>query len=165
MPLRLAPACYTVDVDINGRAPISIRVPGTFSGLKPSGVMIPDGRFVKLIEFWCDTYSAGDRLYDLRAEDTDGIIPVPARVAFAAYPVLFRFDESDLLETNGMSRGLWLRSSSTIRFSPFDDGGDAALDFIPSGVYLVGTFEAGDGLLGNGRKVRANLSWGKISAV
>lgn len=37
--------------------------------------------------------SAGDRITAFTIEDTDGVIPVPVRAAFAAYPVLLnRFD-------------------------------------------------------------------------
>lgn len=135
---------------LGSTATINIKVPGTFGGANPTDAT--QGRYLKNAKIWVDSPASGDSLTTLQVIDIDGVVPVPARAAFASYPVI-----ADMLDTvSGFTPALMLPSDGYVA-EAFDQNGDAMTRFLPSGLYLKAGFQAGSGI---GKTVRIVLRWG-----
>lgn len=155
--VTFSPICMVFTADITGVANLSVKVPGTFNGITDD----KNGRFLKYVDIWTDIGTNGDRLSDLRIEDTDTILQNLgiSTAAFPDYPILYQFQDQDLVETASLKRGLFLKDQliHIERIDPRDP-----YDFIPSGFYLRATYINAAAL--GGQKVRVNVGWGKINS-
>lgn len=147
------PICIVYTANDSGEANISIKIPGTFSGVTDD----KSGRFLKYLDVWTDTGTIGDRITGLRLEDTDLILQgLGLSANFPDYPVIHYFQDQDMVETDNIKRGLFL-TDRRIRLEKIDER--EPFEFIPSGFYLKASYLNG-ALLG-GQKIRVNVGWGK----
>lgn len=161
MATSFAPACVVGVTDDTGVADVSIRIPGNFSGYDATR-----GRFMKGAEIWAATPADGDRVYNFRMEDRDGIlaqIPDVEREGhmlserYPNYPVLSYFQDQDVAETDSLMRGVFLHPAAPLKLSAMDLDGKAQVTFVPSGMYIGATFKSG--VTEAGRKARCNFMW------
>lgn len=152
--ITFQPISISLTTNGSGDANLSVRVPGTFTG--PSDDK--SGRFLKFIDVWSDSGTDGDRICDLRIEDSDAILAgIGLSGNFADYPVLYYFEDREVEESASVKRGLYLINGLT-RLEKIDQRDPH--NFIPSGMYLKGTFKTAN-VVALGQKVRINLGWGK----
>lgn len=153
--ITFAPLNVELTTDLGGSASLSVRVPGTFTGPTDD----KNGRFLRYVELWPDSSSNGDRIYDCRIEDTDLILQgLGISGAFPSYPVLYYFQDQDIVETSTMKRGLFFSSRGPMRLEKIDPR--EPYDFVPSGMYLKATIDVSNPIP-LGQKIRVNIGWGK----
>jgi hypothetical protein len=148
-----APVAITIVTNIlTGIGSLSAKVPGTFAGFPPSDPA--NGRFFSHAKFCADTPNVGDYVDDLSVEDTDGVVPVPARALFPRYPTIINFS-SDTGVATGSKAGYYLDALGCASIGVLVGG----TQVIPSGLYLKATIH---GALGS--TYRVNIVWGKHQA-
>lgn len=131
----------------------ALKIPGTFAGL--DGNAYPTGgRWLKRAQIWTDSGAAGDKLTNLRIEDTDGKIPQPLRALFPAYPVISYLMDQEV-ESPGEG-GLQIPPGIVLNVEPIDPLDSRGLQFIPSELYLCSTFNSSAN-----KTCRINYIWGK----
>lgn len=159
----LQPVSVVLTTGLSGTADLSMKVPGTFTGLTDD----KNGRYFKGVKMWTDGGAMGDRIYALRLEDTDGILntlyglgqfPNPVTI-FPNYPTLLSFQEDDIVETSTLLKGFFISPDQPLDIEKIDPR--EVFDFVPSGMYFRGTFKTANGLL-LGQKIRINFYWGKL---
>lgn len=142
---------------LSGDAAISIQVPDSFNGINDAS----NGRFLSHFEVWSDGGTMGDRLHNIRIEDTDLILQgagIPTG-GFPNYPVIYYLEDTSVTETTNFKRGLSIFPDTPVVINKLDSR--EPFDFIPSGFYIKGTFTTANGLL-IGQKIRINVFWGKL---
>lgn len=143
--IQLAPVRASVTTSILGTGSLSVKIPGTFAGLAPADPTAV--RYLSKIAIWADSPADGDFISSIAIQDTDGVIPVPARAAFPNYPIIAGFLES------GVADGGWLKTEG-MTIEPL--GG--VLKTLPSGLYITALFTSGG--LSLGKIFRVNILWG-----
>lgn len=152
--MLLTPVHMTVTTGISGSVSFSIKIPGTYGGLQPSTATT--GRYFQEAHLWSDSLANGDYVKDLKLTDTDGVVPTAERALLPAYPDVVRFyDAADVDNDNGV----YLNSNTPSIIKPFDQDGQPSIRYMPSQLYLTGTFVAGT--LAIGRVLRCNIIWGR----
>lgn len=133
-----------------GSVDIAIPVPGTFNGVDP---LVSNGRFFSSGLIWATAPVDQDRLTSICVKDLDGVVPVPARVAFPNYPVLGYSIDPEMTFDSTIIECVYLNSR------PVEIGPANALlpRFIPSGLYICATFVSGDSA--SGRILYGNFLW------
>lgn len=152
MAIVQSPAAIAVTADLTGVANIAILVPGTFSGYPPADPA--NARYLKSVSFIADTIHLGDYVDSVTLEDTDGVIPAPARGAFPNYPVIVNFSTDTGIAT-GAKAGYYFDRSGNAMISVLTND----LVVLPSGLYLKATIHGIT--LG---VYRVNVVWGKYLA-
>lgn len=141
----MAPMRASATTLLGGSVTLSVKIPGTFSGLLPDDPTA--GRYLSKLAIWADNPIAGDYISSIALTDTDGVIPAPARGAFANYPTIVSFAEA------GVADGAWLKSDGMVIEPP---GG--TLKLLPSGLYVTASLTTG--ALALGHVFRMNVLWG-----
>lgn len=154
MTLRLAAVSQIQTTDITGKASFAIKIPGTFGGL-PAGLYEPSsGRNISKVDFWTIDGTDGDRLTNMRVEDTDGILSAIS-ANFPSYPVIQYFQDQ---VADSSLRGFYISPNWPLTMTPVS--GDAYA-YVPSGLYLCADFTSAN-ILGIGRKVVCNITWSVV---
>lgn len=131
----------------------ALKIPGTFAGI--DGIAYPTaGRWLKKTQIWTDVGAAGDKLTDLRIEDTDGKIPEGMRELFPDYPVISHLMDEEVQSPG--DAGLYIPPNAVLTIEPIDPLDARGLQFIPSELYLCSTFNS-TAL----KTCRINYIWGK----
>jgi len=158
------PVCVQIQT-VDGEASLDIKVPGTFGACtdpnkEPENVFngyqdpFPTGRYLDYCEIWADEFDAGDRVTNFCVKDKDGVIPEGLRANFPEYPVIGKFFDDGLEETENIKPGLFVQPTKTLRIGNIDK----IPMFVPSGLYICGTFKSGGS---TEKTVRCNFFWGK----
>lgn len=130
------PICYTVTTDAGtGLGSISIKMSGTYNGLTQE---VSNGFFLTGIDFFTDVGVNGDRVYDIKIEDVDNVIPVNDRSPYPNYPVIKYFYDENLVETSNLFKGLWVKPNLITQFKTPTN----LTCFISSGLYLKATVKS-----------------------
>lgn len=145
-----APVAFAVTTNLlTGIGSISIKVPGTFSGFPP---IDPTGaRYFDHADIMSDSPGTNDYVDAISIEDTDGVIPVPARVAFAAYPTIVNFSSDTGVATSSKS-GYYFNPEGHVKIGTID----GTLQIIPSGLYIIATIHGG-----LNKTYQINVVWGR----
>lgn len=128
-----------------------ILVPGTFGGL-PALVPTASGRLITGASIFLGNPMNGDYLSALSVQDIDGVIPVPLRAGFSAYPIIGSRVDSGVAGTND---GLYVNPNAPLDFTP-----PPGQNFIPSQLYLVATITKVANLTGD--SVYINIRWNDL---
>lgn len=155
--LRITPVCLVATANINGVGTFSLKIPGTFAGFSSSNNV--NGRYVRSLNLWTQDGTHGDRAHTVILRDDDGVIPAPARGAFANYPVIQELGDTAVGETGDVKRGVFLPPGEVVVLGSVDPN---YYVFVPSGLYMKATFESAN-LLPSGKKCYCNLIWGTYS--
>ena len=139
------------DVLQSGAGTVNLLIPGTFAGNPPS-TLVGTGRMFKQATIWSPNWVDGDALTAMQLVDIDGIVPVPARVAFPNYPVIIDF----LDQISGQAKQLSIPSAG-VEIDAYDSNGQQTAQFLPGQFYFVLTFASGGGA---GRTFRGTIRWG-----
>lgn len=147
------PVAFTITIPLLGPAAqaFTFKVPGTFSGFPP--VDPTQARFFSRIEIFADNATAGEWVDVISIEDTDGVIPVPARVLFPAYPTIYDFS-ADVNLATGTNKGGYYFRDGLVTIGTLDH----TLQVVPSGLYFKGTLNGG-----LNKTYRVNVIWGVSS--
>lgn len=144
---------------LGGSVDFSVQIPGTYAGINPNDPT-GAGRYFKKAQIWSGTPVAGDSVTNLKVTDTDGHLSTQEKALFPNYPDLFYLYETSV--PTGCNAGLIIPSagaSAPLEIYQFDQYGNPVLKFLPAQLYLTGTFNTGNGVLGT--VFNCNLFWGK----
>lgn len=153
MPIYQSPIGVSVTTNlVTGIGNVAVKVPGTFSGFPP--VDPAQARYLSYVEFSADTITVGDYVDAISIEDTDGVIPVPARGAFPSYPTIIDFSADS--GATGVTIGGYYFDKNTgyVKISTFD----GLPQLIPSGLYIKATIHGG-----LDKVYRVNIVWGRAA--
>lgn len=167
MNTQIALARFTATTDSSGVASISMKVPGTFNGMK---VGVSNGRYINEIQIACDTGLVGDYIKNMVVSDDDSIlnsVPDPLNPGHTVgertgYPILKTFYDA---EADAANQGIYISPSSPSLLRPVTKPISTDLplsaDFVPSGLYIKGDFQSAATVLQGkaGRIVRINMLW------
>lgn len=144
---------YKFTTDDTGSATMLIKVPGTFSGLSNGS----DGRYLVKTTIWTKDHVDGDKISSLAAKDLDGVLPVALRGAFASYPILLTFSDTEATYGGNVTE-MYVPPLPTQNLGPINP---LVPRFIPSGVYIYGIFTAGT--VAANRELYINIQWQKLT--
>jgi hypothetical protein len=137
--IDLKMACAEADVQSDGTAEISIKVPGTIG----SG----DGRLIGGGELFFDVADVGDRAIQVAVVDVDNILGMGAETVIKSYC------DTDLPDDN---RGWYV----PVKRGHLDVESMGFYGMIPSGLYLEVCLKKGNGVTTG--KAYINIFWGKV---
>lgn len=150
MSLRLQAISQILTTDVNGSAFFNIKVPGIFGGI-PDGLIEPaSGRNIVKAEIWTVKGTDGDRLTSIRVTDSDGLLDI-LKSKLPNYPDIQYFVDSN---ADPVLQGLYIPTTIPLILHPLVEG----YSFIPSGLYLAGTFQTANPQL-LGQQVIINIHW------
>lgn len=154
MPIHQEVIDFSATTLLGGAVTVSFKVPGTFGGLPPADPAMQ--RYFVEARMWPVSFQDGDAVDTLQIVDTDGVIPVPARVALPNYPVVVDFTSD---APSGAAAGQFFQSGQPVVIRGFNDTPEP----VPSGLYFTLRFVSGG--LAIGKTFRGNIVWGKYTAV
>lgn len=154
MTLRVAAISQILTTDLAGNASFSFKVPGTFAGL-PMGLYEPSsGRNIQKVDIWTVAGTEGDRITNMRVEDTDGVLAAISG-NFPNYPVIQYFQDQ---AADSNLRGFYISASRVLSMTPVSG---EAYAYIPSGLYLCADFNTAN-VVGIGHRVICNITWSVV---
>jgi hypothetical protein len=156
--IRYSSVALMETTNAQGIARFDFKIPGTFGGFNPWRKNSPhDGRLLKELLVWSSAPVAGDRIFGIKVEDTDAVIPAAQQGAISAYPILYNYEDLAIPQSAGVDRGSYIPLSKPLLVSL----STLELDFIPSGCHFIARVAAGSGVAGI--KIFANLVLGRVS--
>lgn len=120
---------YKTQTDEQGKAVLTVKVPGTFTTISPNDPLFSGRRIVDALVSFSDS-ELGDAVTSFSLKDLDGLLPVEMRPLFPEYPVLGKWSDPEVeLAEN---RGAWIPKNAWFSFSP-----PPTQDKVASGMYMV----------------------------
>jgi len=129
MSVKISTFTTTTD-GTTGLGTISVKIPGTFSGFDSTSASW-QGRQLLKAGVWLENRAVGDMINAAYINDTDGVIPVPARGAFPNYPVIKNLHDDSMSSAN---QGITFPPESEVFKVEFPSNMNAK---VAAGLYLV----------------------------
>lgn len=142
---------------LTGTATINAKIPGAFQTIDPTSPNFTGRQLLKM-GAWFEGRAAGDKISSMIVKDIDGVIPVPYRAAFSAYPIIAYLHDTTVDAAN---QGIALPPSGPFQIE-FPTNNPRTK--IASGLYIVFTFQKGIfGALIAADTAVVNLAWDDLT--